>query len=254
MLFNKTTPCSFLPFYLFWTVCHPVIGGNPSCIAWAFIFCWPCNNTKLSTGFPAACLKGLFSLFKYYLPWEPWSCAQALYCIFPASISACTLKVFRFDVLCSPLRQEEPDASRKKRKPTQLLPLPPVNPHASFCYTVNRSPSSAQKHANIFSSVNWTNYNQGKDIPTWKSAARRNQMPCITYGKLPEPCKQTANKVQDQKRTFKASCSTAASCLVEFRKSPKCILENRNLQMGPPQNLRTKRCVAFFPTSEWGCT
>lgn len=101
MFLNKATPCPFLFFYLFLTVCHPVIGGKPSCIAWAFIFCWPCNNTKLIAGFPAACRKGLFSLFKYYLPWEPWSCAQALYCIFPASISACTLKVFRFHVLCS---------------------------------------------------------------------------------------------------------------------------------------------------------
>lgn len=33
MLFNKTTPYPFLFFYLFLTVCHPVIGGNPSCIA-----------------------------------------------------------------------------------------------------------------------------------------------------------------------------------------------------------------------------
>lgn len=165
MLFSKMTPCSFLSFYLFLTVCHPVIGGNPSCIAWAFIFCWPCNNTKLSAGFPAACLKGLFSLFKYYLPWEPWSCAQALYCIFPASISACTLKVFRFDVLCSPSLREEPDASRRKKKthpPPPSLPMPPISPHASFPYTSNRSPSSSQNHANIFSLVKRTSYNQEK--------------------------------------------------------------------------------------------
>lgn len=165
MLFNKTTPCPFLSFYLFLTVCHPVIGGNPSCIAWAFIFCWPCNNTKLSAGFPAACRKGLFSLFKYYLPWEPWSCAQALYCIFPASISACTLKVFRFHVLCSSLLREEPDDSRKEKKPHSTPPSLPIfhtNPSASFHYTGNRSPCSSQKHANTFSPVNWTNCNQGK--------------------------------------------------------------------------------------------
>lgn len=129
MLFNKMTPCSFLSFYLFLTVCHPVIGGNPSCIAWSFIFCWPCNNTKLSAGFPAACLKGLFSLFKYYLPWKPWTCAQALYCIFPASISACTLKVFRFDVLRSPSLREEPAASRKKKENPPDSSLSPRSPH-----------------------------------------------------------------------------------------------------------------------------
>lgn len=129
MLFNKTTPCPFLSFYLFLTVCHPVIGGNPSCIAWAFIFCWPCNNTKLSAGFPAACRKGLFSLFKYYLPWEPWSCAQALYCIFPASISACTLKVFRFHVLCS-LSATGGAWWLQKRKETPFTPPSlPISPH-----------------------------------------------------------------------------------------------------------------------------
>lgn len=53
------------------------------------------------------------------------------------------------------------------------LAVPPINPHASFCYTANRSPSSSQKHANIFSSVNWTNYNQGKDILVWKATARK---------------------------------------------------------------------------------
>lgn len=129
MLFNKTTPCPFLFFYLFLTVCHPVIGGNPSCIALAFIFCWPCNNTKLSAGFPAACRKGLFSLFKYYLPWEPWSCAQALYCIFPASISACTLKVFRSHVLCS-LSATGGASWHQKRKETPFnSSLTPHFPH-----------------------------------------------------------------------------------------------------------------------------
>lgn len=152
MLFSKTTPCPFLFFYLFLTVCHPVIGGNPSCIAWAFIFCWPRNNTKLSAGFPAARRKGLFSLFKYYLPWKPWSCAQALYCIFPASISACTLKVFRFHVLCSLCYGRSLMTSEKKRNPIQLLPLSQFSPLIPLPHSITQvtevpvHPKSMQTH------------------------------------------------------------------------------------------------------------
>jgi len=56
-----------------------------------------------------------------------------------------------------------PLEKKKNNPPTPpSLPTPPINPCASFPYTANRSPSSSQQHANTFSPVNRTNYNQGK--------------------------------------------------------------------------------------------
>lgn len=68
----------------------------------------------------------------------------------------------------------------REKKQTHTTPpslaIPPINPHASFCHTANRSPSSSQKHANIFSSVHWTNYNQGKDILVWTARKKSDAM------------------------------------------------------------------------------
>lgn len=63
------------------------------------------------------------------------------------------------------LLREEPNDSRKEKKPHSTPPSLPIfltNPSAKVHYTGNRSPCSSQKHANTFSPVNWTNCNQGK--------------------------------------------------------------------------------------------
>lgn len=101
LLFKKNIPA--LSFYLPLTVCHPLIGGALPSTVHTFISRWPCSNMKPRAGFPAACLEGLFDLFKILLASRTLEqCPSNTY---PASISAPTLKVSKSNVPALPVPQ-----------------------------------------------------------------------------------------------------------------------------------------------------